>query len=134
MPLSTFADPTVAIEPPPQSADFDYSMAKQILGNPFGLGYVDSSAITTSSPIEPASTSWTDVFKSAGQSFIKEFADAAAGKVTGYNPSDPTQRASFLASQAAQQKAQQQQLLLIVGGVGVAVVLGALVMGRRRRK
>lgn len=124
MPVSTFADPTVAIEPPPQQSEFDWAMMQSVLADPFSFGYSNAGAGPAAAPAEK---SWTDVFTGIGKGLIGRL-------VGGYDLSDPQQLALYRADQEAQQKADQLKTFLWVGGVGVAVVLGALVLrGRGKR-
>lgn len=127
MPVSTFADPTVAIEPPPQQSEFDWAMVQSVLADPFSFGYGNAGAVTVSAPAAAPEKSWTDVFTGIGKGLIGRL-------VGGYDLSDPQQLALYHADQEAQQKADQMKTFLWVGGVGVAVVLGALVLrGRGKR-
>jgi len=131
MPLSQFADPTVAIEPPPQESDFEALLqAQAAIQDPFGMSWMD--APTTAGGSKSGEKSWTDIFTSAGQNFLTDLAKAIGGKAAGYNPNDPSQVAALAAAREREAKAEQQKTFLIVGGVAAAVVIGALVLKRRR--
>ncbi len=129
MPLSQFADPTVAIEPPPLEGDFEALMAAQAaISNPFDFSWMDPPSNST----VPPSKSWTDIFTDVGRGFVTDLAKAIGGKAAGYNPSDPNQVAALAAAREREAKAEQQKTFLIVGGVAAAVIVGVLVLKGRR--
>jgi F0F1-type ATP synthase membrane subunit c/vacuolar-type H+-ATPase subunit K len=135
MPLSQFADPTAAIEPPPQESDFDTLLqAQAILSDPFGMSWAD--VPSTPGGLQASSSSnsksWTDIFTGAGQTFLTDLAKAIGGKAAGYNPNDPAQVAALAAARQREAQAEQQKTFLIVGGVAAAVIVGALVFKGRR--
>jgi len=127
MPVATFADPSVAIEPPPQGSEYDSAMSQALMFNPFAL--IPSGAVTLTAAESRAEAGeekgWFDVFKGIGTGFLNRL-------IGGYDLNDPHQLALYQADKEAQRKAEQQKLFLIVGGVGAAVVLGALVLSRRK--
>jgi hypothetical protein len=130
MAFATFADPSAAIEPPPQPWEFDLSMASAVLADPFAA--INDYGGNAPAPA-PADSSWTDIVKKLGQDFVQDLAGQVSGKVTGYNPSDPASVARLAASQEAQRKADQQKVFWIVGGVGAAVLVGALLLRKKAR-
>lgn len=131
MPLSQFADPSAAIEPPPQDSDFDTLLHAQLaLADPFGYSWAD--APTTAGGSKSGEKSWTDIFQDVGRNFVGDLAKAIGGKVSGYNPNDPNQVAALAAAREREAKAEQQKMFLIVGGVAAAVVVGVLVLRKKR--
>jgi len=134
MPLSQFADPTAAIEPPPFDSDFEALIqAQAAISDPFNTtGWWDWGDSSSSSSA-PASKSWTDVFTDAGRSFVTALAKAIGGKAAGYNPNDPAQVTALAAAREREAKAEQTKMFLIVGGVAAAVVVGALVLRKEKR-
>jgi len=134
MPLSQFADPTVAIEPPPQESDFDlYLQAQAAIEDPFGMSWMDSPSSSSSSSSSSSEKSWTDVFTGVGRNFVTDLANAIGGKVTGYNPNDPKQVAAISAARQREAQAEQTKTFLLVGGVVAAVVVGAMVLRKGKR-
>jgi len=132
MPLSQFADPSVAIEPPPLDSDFETLLqAQAAIQDPFGMAWMD--APTTAGGSKSGEKSWTDVFTDVGRNFVTDLAKAIGGKATGYNPSDPNQVAALAAAREREAKGEQQKTFLIVGGVAAAVIVGALVFRKRGR-
>ncbi len=133
MPLSQFADPTVAIEPAPLDSDFETLLqAQAVLQDPFGMSWADVPTTASSSTPGAGEKSWTDIFTSTGQTFLSDLAKAIGGKVSGYNPSDPTQVAALAAARQREAQAEQQKMFLIVGGVAATVLVGVLVMRGKR--
>lgn len=130
MPLSQFADPSVAIEPPPQDNDFEALIqAQAAMSNPFDMSWLDPPNYST----VPASKSWTDIITDVGRGFVTDLAHAIGGKVSGYNPNDPNQVAALAAAREREAKAEQQKMFIIVGGVAAAVVVGVLVLRKGKR-
>lgn len=128
MPIAAFADPTAALEPPPQPSESDtwwkhYEMVQAMALDPFGTRFY-----TPSAPPAREEVSWGDVFKDVAASALRDLSGAITGRVGSNNPS-----AIALQTEAAR-KAEQQKLFLIVGGVGVAVVIGAIVLSRRGKR
>ncbi len=133
MPLSQFADPTVAIEPPPQDSDFETLLrAQAALQDPFGFSWLDIPS--TPGGGTSSSKSWTDIFTGAGETFLSDLSKAIAGKVTGYNPNDPAQVAAYAAAREREAKAEQTKTFIIVGGIAAAVLVGALVFRKAKGK
>lgn len=134
MPLSTFADPTAATEPPPfQPVDPSQPQITpwDILSDPFLFNQAPGAiaAVTEASPgvPDPSGTSWSDVFKSSVSGVVKDLSGALAGKIVGVPSS-----LSLQAQAAALAAKQQQDTFLLVGGIAAAAVLLVVVMKGRK--